>query len=341
MAMQLLVTFAPADWDEATTSIKFLTGTNGIMIYPGMAAALMLLYVRVGVHWPCVAGAIKRLEARLARGDYPTVNLGPQIRWVTMAFLFASFVIEILVDTVPYCLGVIREARFEGSSEFIRELFFTTIPQFRNFPNAYSTALALWCFLLRFQTKCVMVYSDLLLGTLSCVLAALFASVKERVRAGDFETMTDRDWQDIRETYNAVLDLTAALNRLLGPIILISYTSGLWFICGGILLLLAGGATEPSKQVYLFLSMVFWSVRLVLATIAMSSVFEQNKAFRRHLHAVPSALYGYEVNRLTMQACHSEVGLTGMDFFTVTRSVLLTLVGTVASYEVVLMQFSR
>lgn len=52
--------------------------------------------------------------------------------------------------------------------------------------------------------------------------------------------MTDRDWQDIRETYNEVLDLITTLNRLLGPLIVVSYMAGLWFICGGILLLLAG-----------------------------------------------------------------------------------------------------
>lgn len=53
-------------------------------------------------------------------------------------------------------------------------------------------ALALWLFWVRIQTKHVIAFCDLLLGTLSCVLAALFRSVKRKVRFGDYKVISLR-----------------------------------------------------------------------------------------------------------------------------------------------------
>ncbi|KAJ9591297.1 hypothetical protein L9F63_002171, partial [Diploptera punctata] len=45
------------------------------------------------------------------------------------------------------------------------------------------------------------------------------------------------------------------------------------------------------------------------------------------------------VNRFLEQITTDNVALTGLNFFPVTRMVLLTLAGTIVTYEIVLVQF--
>ncbi|KAK3915932.1 Gustatory receptor for sugar taste 64f [Frankliniella fusca] len=219
------------------------------------------------------------------------------------------------------------------------------------------------------QAKFAITYTDLFLWAVGTAVAAHFKSINKKIRKLHYEAMSELDWRRIRGCYNDVVRLISDLDRILGPQLLLSYGMGLWFICGGILLLL-DSEIGTLKRVYIFLSTGFWVLRIIFSTLSLASVHEANISIRNSLHLVPTAAYGDEVHRFAIQACHDDLGFTGMRFFTVTRSILLTvtrlppkrctlpacdstttsytdpcyclqLAGTIASYEIVLMEFNR
>lgn len=59
------------------------------------------------------------------------------------------------------------------------------------------------------------------------------------------------------------------------------------------------------------------------------------------IRIVPSAAWGIEVERFFNQIVGERPSLTGMKFFHLTRNNLLTMIGTIVTYELVLMQFAE
>lgn len=59
------------------------------------------------------------------------------------------------------------------------------------------------------------------------------------------------------------------------------------------------------------------------------------------IRSVPSSAWGVEVERFFNQIVGERPALTGMKFFQLTRNNLLAMIGTIITYELVLMQFSE
>nr|WHU27571.1 gustatory receptor 2 [Matsumurasca onukii] len=72
---------------------------------------------------------------------------------------------------------------------------------------------------------------------------------------------------------------------------------------------------------------------------SVSSIYEESKRCLPVFSLVPSTSYCKEVKRLYEQVSADTLALTGCQFFHVTRSVILTMVSTIVTYEVVLIQF--
>ncbi|GLG92747.1 Gustatory receptor for sugar taste 64f, partial [Gryllus bimaculatus] len=90
----------------------------------------------------------------------------------------------------------------------------------------------------------------------------------------------------------------------------------------------------------------YWSFGyLLLKTCAVSlcaaDVFESSRGPRQLLYDVPPESYGVEVQRFLTQVVTDDIVLTGLNFFAVTRTLLLTVAGTIVTYEIVLVQFNN
>ncbi|XP_069673769.1 gustatory receptor for sugar taste 64f-like [Periplaneta americana] len=69
------------------------------------------------------------------------------------------------------------------------------------------------------------------------------------------------------------------------------------------------------------------------------NIIDESLAASGVLYDVPTHSYHLEAHRLLVQMTTDTVALTGLRFFPVTRTLLLTLAGTIVTYEVVLVQF--
>ncbi|XP_052125657.1 gustatory receptor for sugar taste 64f-like [Frankliniella occidentalis] len=326
--------------EDLSTSVKFVNGIKGNIVHTSSVLAVLFLFLRLSRRWHRVCAGFQRVERRLATEGFNAVSFGSYIRSMTAVFILATFVVEMAVDAVPSIAKMMENPRpFDGVGDFVEKFYYESFPQMKIIP-VYNIALVIWVFWTKAQAKLAITYTDLILWAIGAAAAAKFKSINKKIGELKYEKMTEMDWRRVRESYNDVVVLISDLDRILGPHVLLSYAIGLWFVCGGILLLL-DSEIDTLKRVYIFLSMSFWICRVIVATLSLASVYEENICIRNSLHLVPTDYYGDEVHRFAMQACHDDLGFTGMKFFTVTRSVLLTLAGTIASYEIVLMEFNR
>ncbi|XP_026323296.1 gustatory receptor for sugar taste 64f-like [Hyposmocoma kahamanoa] len=91
--------------------------------------------------------------------------------------------------------------------------------------------------------------------------------------------------------------------------------------------------------VYFIYSSSFLIARVILTTLFASSVHTASLNIGPELYEVPSSA-GNEINRFIEQVHGETVALTGYRFFNMTRGIVLSIAGTIVTYELVLMQFN-
>ncbi|CAK1600233.1 unnamed protein product [Parnassius mnemosyne] len=91
---------------------------------------------------------------------------------------------------------------------------------------------------------------------------------------------------------------------------------------------------------YFLFSLVYLITRSVAVSLIASQVNTASTVPAPVLYDVPSPVYCIEVQRFLDQVHGNKVALSGLQFFSVTRSLLLTVAGTIVTYELVMFQFN-
>ncbi|XP_052132334.1 uncharacterized protein LOC127751984 isoform X1 [Frankliniella occidentalis] len=92
------------------------------------------------------------------------------------------------------------------------------------------------------------------------------------------------------------------------------------------------------EELYILFSFGFLVVRASAVSLFAASVHENSRSVQDVLYCVCSEDYNEEVYRFLVQVTSDDVALSGCSMFKVTRGLLLTLAGTILTYEVVLVQ---
>ncbi|CAB0011254.1 unnamed protein product [Nesidiocoris tenuis] len=206
------------------------------------------------------------------------------------------------------------------------------------------TTFALWKGLIasfiNFLVACTWNFTDLFLAALSIALSARF-----RRFSLELESVVHKDkglayWMKIRELYNKLVFLTKSVEKNVSFLILVSFSNNLYFICLQLLHSIEPFQSTP-KMVYFYVSFSHLLFRTCSVCLTAADVYERSKACITTLFAVPSSSYNIEIQRMTIQVAFENLTLTGCKFFSVTRTFMLTVAGTIATYEIVLVQFSH
>ncbi|CAH1399669.1 unnamed protein product [Nezara viridula] len=146
-------------------------------------------------------------------------------------------------------------------------------------------------------------------------------------------------WRKKRELYNRLSQLAMSVEDKMSGLVLISFATNLYFICIQLL-----NSIQPLES---FLRVAYFCgsfghllFRTISVCFAATSIYEHSKESLPILYSVPPEQFNREVQRLIHQMTSETLALTGCKFFTVTRSLMLTIAGTIVTYEVVLVQFS-
>ncbi|RVE52034.1 hypothetical protein evm_003312 [Chilo suppressalis] len=108
--------------------------------------------------------------------------------------------------------------------------------------------------------------------------------------------------------------------------------------CPGLHEVLVFGGYEP--LVYFIFSSVFLLCRFLAVSLNAANIHSASLAIAPSLYNLPSTVYCTEIQRFIEQVHGSTVALSGLQFFYVTKSLILTVAGTIVTYELVLLQFN-
>ncbi|XP_025832054.1 gustatory receptor for sugar taste 64e-like [Agrilus planipennis] len=184
-------------------------------------------------------------------------------------------------------------------------------------------------------------YTDLFIGIISTPIALRFRqlcvhiedSIKRKVNNIDF-------WKNIREDYNKLCILTGIIDDNISSITLLSFVANLYFILTQLFNTLRY-REEVLLKAYYYASFFLLILRTVFVALYGAWINDESKNLCYTLHKAPASVYNSEISRFIDQIHFTEVALTGMKFFYVTRGVVLSMAGAIVTYELALIQFNE
>ncbi|KAK3912603.1 Gustatory receptor for sugar taste 64e [Frankliniella fusca] len=316
------------------------------MMFFGSATAATVLFLELGPRWRRLTRSFERVESRMVDFGYPH-NLRRKMKRLTAVVLLGAAVEHILSvwSAANFTWPCYMEAGFggllRGYSLLKFPMTFTVL--------AYEHWKALVVLFFNFVGTFFWNFNHLFVMLISMPLSYRFKQINERLEAVTGKVMTDDFWRRARETYNELSVLCREVDDAIGKLVLLSFASNMYFICRQLLhsfrsrdlFLVVGEWTLRTGfwyNLYFIYSFGYMLLRTVLVSLFAASVNDQSRRPLRVLFAVPAEGYTHEVERFVSQVTRDHVALTGCRFFSVTRGLILTVAGTIISYEIVLMQ---
>ncbi|KAF2904316.1 hypothetical protein ILUMI_01844, partial [Ignelater luminosus] len=179
-------------------------------------------------------------------------------------------------------------------------------------------------------------FIDLFIMLLSSALALRFQQVSNKIE--NTKIMYEQFWRKIREDYNRLYFLCAVLDKHIGPLVVVSFVSNLFFIC-----IQLYNSLKPRygiiPAVYFFYSFGFLLGRTLAVAMYAAWINDESREPLKVLQSIPSENYCVEIERIIQQIHTTPAGITGSKFFLITRSFLLKVAGTIVTFELMLLQF--
>ncbi|KAK5646352.1 hypothetical protein RI129_004816 [Pyrocoelia pectoralis] len=179
-------------------------------------------------------------------------------------------------------------------------------------------------------------FLDLFIILISFALAIRFKQLSKRIE--NTKMTHESFWKQVREDYDKLAVLCVNTDKQIGPLVTVSYVSNLMFIC-----LQLYNSLKPRfgviPTVYFFYSFGFLLARIFTVSMYAAWINDESREPLRFLQSIPSHLYNSEIDRFIQQIHTTPVGITGCQFFLVTRSFLLRVAGTIVTFELMLLQF--
>ncbi|KAH8329872.1 hypothetical protein KR067_006110, partial [Drosophila pandora] len=285
--------------------------------------------------WPGLMRHWAAVEKRLPRYGSYMERSHPVRRIRLVAFLLLSLsLMEHLLSIIAVVYYDFCPRRRDPVESYLRG---TSLHLFEVFP--YSNWLGwlgkLQNVLLTFGWSYMDIFLMIIGMGLSEMLARLNRSLKRHVR----HPMPEEYWTWSRTLYRSIVEIIREVDDAISGIMLISFGSNLYFIC---LQLLKSINTMPSSAhaVYFYFSLCFLLSRSSMVLLLVSTINDRAREPLQLLRLIPSEAYHQpEVTRFAAELASDQVALTGAKFFNVTRRLFLAMAGTVATYELVLIQF--
>ncbi|XP_049884271.1 gustatory receptor for sugar taste 64f-like [Pectinophora gossypiella] len=163
-------------------------------------------------------------------------------------------------------------------------------------------------------------------------------------------------WNVLRIHYTKLTKLAKIIDENISSFVLFSFGSNMALICVQLFKILRKELAHATalcddvkinetlnsldRAAYFHFSTLFLIARAVLTAFFATKVHTSARAPLLALYEVPSCCYSKEARRFVEQMHANNIALSGQHFFYVTRSMILTMVATVFTYELVLLQFS-
>uniref|UniRef100_A0A1I8MLZ4 Gustatory receptor n=1 Tax=Musca domestica TaxID=7370 RepID=A0A1I8MLZ4_MUSDO len=202
----------------------------------------------------------------------------------------------------------------------------------------YSYLLGWYGKLLNVMSTFIWNYMDVFVMIMSIGLTYMFKRVNENLEKFKNKQMPAVFWAERRVQYRNVCILCEKVDNAISMITMVSFSNNLYFIC--VQLLKSRNNMSPAvSMVYFYFSLVFLFLRSLAVSLYSAAIYDESRKPLRVLRSVPKESWCLEVKRFASEISSDLVALSGMKFFHLTRKLVLSVAGTIVTYELVLIQF--
>ncbi|XP_043276376.1 gustatory receptor for sugar taste 64e-like isoform X2 [Venturia canescens] len=309
------------------------------LMFLGTTFMTNLLFFRLAMNWPSFATSWERFERELAPRHRRVAKLNMAARFkIITAVVMIPAMIEHALSILAGYLGAVTCASLRGDTDIAATYFQSQFPHVFN-----KTVYTLWKGIAVQSSNLLSTFSwnfmDLFLILISTALVDQFRQLNNRLYSIREKAMPEWWWAEARTDYNRLASLTRQVDTYISGIVVLSFGTNLWFIC---IQLLNSFNPFPSimTTIYFCFSFGFLLTRASTISLCAAAVHDESLLPAPILYSVSASSYSNEVVRFLMQVTTDNIGLTGMKFFSITRSLVLTIAGTIVTYELVLVQFN-
>ncbi|KAJ8735034.1 hypothetical protein PYW08_014284 [Mythimna loreyi] len=249
----------------------------------------------------------------------------------------------------------------EGILNSVGELFVrVTSPWLYELNVPYDVWLGIILQYLNILTTATWNYLDIFIVCISLYLTSIMEQINKKIiLTASKNYVPASTWGVLREDYNRATNLIKLFDDVISGLVLIAFASDLFNICLQLYNVLANvirspqiinricpGHSDSIYRIYVFPAYVTYSTiylvaRFLTLALVASGVHSSSLVSLPVLYAVPTTSYCKEVERFQSQVYNDTVALSGLHFFYITRDLVLTVAGTIVTYELVLLQFSN
>ncbi|XP_075162535.1 gustatory receptor 5a for trehalose-like [Haematobia irritans] len=292
-------------------------------------------FLRLASKWPKLMRHWQQVEKQLPayHSWQEREELAKRIKAVTFVLITVSLT-EHLLSTI----SAIHFANYCPATKDPIESYFLNVVSQIFFIFDYSPWLAWLGKIQNVLMTFGWTYMDVFVLIIGIGLSSMFKRIRTHLEYFKGQSMPESFWCQVRQQYILVCDLIEEVDEAVSGITFLSFANNLYFVC---IQLLKSINTMPSvaHAIYFYFSLLFLLARTLAVCLYLAEVNERSRELLPILKQIPSTAYNNEVERFIMEINGMTVAMTGMKYFDITRKLVLTVAGTIVTYELVLIQF--
>ncbi|CAH2068997.1 unnamed protein product, partial [Iphiclides podalirius] len=305
-----------------------------------------VLFLRMATKWPRLCLQISMTEATSPNIDMTLVK---KCNMTCILVLTLALVEHILSDLSGLAAVIDCEPEKNVYEAFVKRSFpwvyvFLTYNHFIGFLSQF----------INIQSTFTWSFADLFIICISFYLISRLEQVNLKIVENRGKNMSQHFWRTVREDYTRAATLVRRVDEVIGAIIFISFANNLFFICLQLYNTLKDGikATPLCREqdirplhgyeqaTYFMYSFIFLVMRSLAVSLIASRVYACSRKPAVSLYEVSSSAYCVEIRRFLDQIHGDTVALSGLQFFNIKKGLVLSIAGTIVTYELVLLQFT-
>ncbi|XP_053986400.1 gustatory receptor for sugar taste 64f-like [Hylaeus volcanicus] len=327
-----------------TTEVTPAKMTN--LVFNGTNLIASFLFLKLATQWPCLMLTWEKLEKEFSNKHRKVsrLSLSTKFKMVTITVV----ILALVEHGFSILHGYIRAkecADFQGNSDIIGIYFQSQFPQVFS-KISYSLWKGIVVDIINILCTFSWNFVDLFLILISIALTDQFRQLNTRLYSirGKYhfivKAMPEWWWAEARNDYNHLASLTRQLDSHISVMVLLSFATDLYFICIQLLFSFNSPMRGLVEKIYFSFSFGFLLARTTLVSLCAAAIHDESLLPAPILYTVSGSSFCAEVMRFLSQVTTDSICLTGMKFFSVTRGLVLTVAGTIVTYELVLVQFN-
>ncbi|XP_073961858.1 gustatory receptor for sugar taste 64f-like [Choristoneura fumiferana] len=306
-------------------------------LFNGTAFISTILLLRLAQSYSIFLKGILQLEYCLAE-----VRSGKTLKYLcksnTVVFIVMGLALVENLLSVVFVMNLVMDCvdEFTFSAKVFRAYFMFRMPAiYKHTP--YSIWKAILLEIANFQATFLWNFIDVLIMCSSVYLISYCQDINRVIRY--MKKKNIGSWEKMRIHYCHLMTLVMVVDSKLSYFVLLSFFINLFFICLQLFNTLKA-LNGIAHSAYYSFSFLFLVLRAMTMSLLAANVHAAARKPIFALRSVTSSSYTVEVQRLQHQITYTKLALSG-HFFYVTRDMILKVVATIVTYELVLLQFSR